>query len=210
MKSCAIFAGGIIADACALDVEKIKSADYVICADKGYVYAEKLGIKPDLIVGDFDSYSGGFPENIEIYRSVPEKDDTDTLLAVKKAIAAGCGEIVLYGGLGGRFDHAFANLQTLIYAHERGCKMTVSDSDNELTVVGAGEYYFEKRVGFYISLFSLTENSMIEEWSGVKYPLENYEMKQGFPIGVSNEITAEKAYLRISSGIALIVRSAFT
>lgn len=210
MKNCVIFAGGVITDTGALDAEKIKSADFIICADRGYKYAEKMGIKPDLIVGDFDSYGGGLPEDAEIIRSVPEKDDTDTLLAVKKAISAGCDEITLYGGLGGRFDHTFANLQTLIYAHERGCKMTIADSDNELTAVGAGEYHLEKRGGFYISLFSLTEKAIIDEWSGVKYPLENYEMWQGFPIGVSNEITADKAYLRISSGIVLIVRSVFT
>lgn len=210
MKSCVIFAGGIIADTDALDVGKIKNADCIICADRGCVYAEKLGIKPDLIVGDFDSYDGAFPENTEIYRSVPEKDDTDTLLAVKKAISAGCDEITLYGGLGGRFDHAFANVQTIIYAHKRGCKMTIADRDNELTAVGAGEYRLKNRCGFYISLFSLTERAMIDEWSGVKYPLENYEMSQEFPIGVSNEITADEAFLRISSGIVLIVRSVFT
>lgn len=210
MKSCVIFAGGIITDTGAIDAEKIKSANYIICADRGYIYAEKLGIKPDLIVGDFDSYDGVLPENTEIFRSVPEKDDTDTLLAVKKAISAGCDEITLYGGLGGRFDHAFANLQTIVYAYERGCKMTIADSNNELTAVGAGEYHLKKHSGFYISLFSLTEKAMIDDWSGVKYPLENYEMSQGFPIGVSNEITADEAVLRISSGIVLIVRSAFT
>lgn len=210
MKSCVIFAGGIIKDTGALDIEKIKSADYIICADRGYDYARKIGVKPDLIVGDFDSYNGELPKDTEIVRSVPEKDDTDTLLAVKKAVSAGCEEITLYGGLGGRFDHAFANLQTIIYAHERGCKMMIADSDNELTAVGAGEYHLEKRDGFYLSLFSLTENAMIDKLGGVKYPLEKYNMSQGFPIGVSNEITADEAYLRISSGIVLVVYSAFT
>ncbi len=210
MKSCIIFAGGIIEGIDALDGEGLKDADYIICADKGYEYAKKLGIKPDLIVGDFDSYDGELPEDTEIIRSVPEKDDTDTLLAVKKAISAGCTDIMLYGGLGGRFDHTFANLQTLIYAYKHGCLMGIFDIDNVLCVFGEGEWDLPKFDGLYLSLFSLTENAVIDKLSGVKYPLEKYNMSQDFPIGVSNEVTSDKAYLRISSGLVLVVYSAFT
>ena len=166
-----------------------------------------VGIAPDLIVGDFDSYMGDLPEDVEIHRSIPEKDDTDTLMALRIAIDRGYDEIRLYGGLGARFDHSFANIQTLIFAYEKGCKMTIYDADNILTIRGAGEYKFSRKNDWYFSLFALTEKAEIGELKGVKYPLEAYEMTMGYPIGVSNEITPDKAYLRINSGIVLVIES---
>lgn len=203
---CVIFAGGEIKDISFIDTDEI-SGSFVICADSGYKYAEKLEIVPDMIMGDFDSYTDELPENTEIYRSIPEKDDTDTMLAVKTALSRGFTEIALYGALGKRFDHAFANIQTLLYAYENGCTMRIIDSDNEITVQGMGGKYYNKRDGWYFSIFAMTDTAVIGEYSGVKYPLENYVLKSSFPIGVSNEITADNAFLRIDSGIALIVRS---
>ncbi|MCM1132761.1 MAG: thiamine diphosphokinase [Ruminococcus flavefaciens] len=205
---CAVFAGGLIENTDFIDsAELTAECGLIICADSGYRYAEKLGITPDIIMGDFDSYTGGFPDNTEIYRSIPEKDDTDTLLAVKTAILRGCDEIVLYGALGKRFDHTFANIQTLVYAFENGCAMSIIDADNEITVQGSGERHYRKRDGWYFSIFSLTDTALIKKYSGVKYPLEDYLLKSGFPIGVSNEIKADEAVLQIESGLVLVVRS---
>lgn len=205
---CAVFAGGFIENLDFINPEQlVQECDLIICADSGYNYAKKLGITPDIIMGDFDSYTNKLPDNIEIYRSVPEKDDTDTMLAVKNAISRGCDEILLYGALGKRFDHAFANIQTLVYAYENGCNMIIADSDNEITVQGMGEKYYKKRDNWYFSVFALTETALIGKYSGVKYPLENYLLKSGFPIGVSNEITDNTAFLKVDSGLLLIVRS---
>lgn len=208
MKKCLIFAGGVINDLSFIDSEKlVRENDLIICADSGYIYAEKLNIVPDIILGDFDSYSGNFPDGAEIYRSIPEKDDTDTMLAVKTALSRGCNEITLYGALGKRFDHAYANIQTLIYAYENSCKMLILDSENEITVQGAGESRYEKREGWYFSVFALTETAEVVKFSGVKYPLENFNLKTDFPIGVSNEIEGDEAVLNIKNGLVLIVRS---
>ncbi len=208
MSICTIFAGGKISDTDFINPYEIrKNSGLIICADSGLHIAEKTGITPDLIVGDFDSYTGTLPENVEIYRSVPEKDDTDTLMAVRIAIDRGYDEIRLYGGLGARFDHSFANIQTLIFAYEKGCKMTIYDADNILTVRGAGEYEFPCKHDWYFSLFALTEKADIGELKGVKYPLENYIMSIAYPIGVSNEITADNAYLKINSGLVLVIES---
>ncbi len=208
MSICTIFAGGKLSGTDFINPCEIrKNSGLIICADSGLRTAEKVGITPDLIVGDFDSYTGTLPEDVEIYRSVPEKDDTDTLMAVRIAIDRGYDEIRLYGGLGARFDHSYANIQTLIFASENGCKMTIHDSDNLLTVRGAGEYEFPCKPDWYFSLFALTEKADIGELKGVKYPLENYEMSIAYPIGVSNEITADKAYLSIKSGLVLVIES---
>ncbi|MDE7104933.1 MAG: thiamine diphosphokinase [Ruminococcus sp.] len=208
MKKCVIFAGGVINDLSFINSEKlVKESDLIICADSGYVYAKKLDIVPNIILGDFDSYSGNFPDGAEIYRSIPEKDDTDTMLAVKTALSRGCNEITLYGALGKRFDHTFANIQTLIYAYENSCKMIVIDSENEITIQGAGECRYKNREGWYFSVFALTETVEIFKFSGVKYSLENFNLKISFPIGVSNEIEGEEAVLNIKNGLVLIVCS---
>lgn len=208
MKKCLIFTGGVINDLSFIDSEKlVRENDLIICADSGYIYAEKLNIVPDIILGDFDSYSGNFPDGAEICRSIPEKDDTDTMLAVKTALSRGCNEITLYGALGKRFDHAYANIQTLIYAYENSCKMLILDSENEITVQGAGESRYKKREGWYFSVFALTETAEVVKFSGVKYPLENFNLKTDFPIGVSNEIEGDEAVLNIKNGLVLIVRS---
>lgn len=202
-----IFAGGVIKCTNFIDIREIKSADLIICADRGYAYAQALGIIPDIVMGDFDSYDGEVACGCEMYRSIPEKDDTDTLLAVKTAIERGCTEIRLYGALGARFDHAFANIQTLLYAHRNGCRMTIIDEKNEITVHGAGEFRYAYREGWYFSVFALTDTAIIGSFSGVKYPLKNYSMTTEYPIGVSNEIIADEAVLRVDSGIILAVRS---
>ena len=92
MKKWHIFSGGELSDT---DFIEILAGELVICADRGLHHAQKLGIAPDIIVGDFDSFKGKLPENTEILRSIPEKDDTDTMLAVKLAIDRGAEQILL-------------------------------------------------------------------------------------------------------------------
>ena len=203
MNRCAIFAGGDMPD-----LNEYKDSafwarySYFICADCGYRHAVKLGILPDLIVGDFDSYGEELPVGVEVLRSVPEKDDTDTLMAVKKAIELGFTNIDLYGALGGsRPEHSFANIQTMIYALQQGCSLEIKGSSRML-VQEADE---SPEGGLYLSVFALTESVGIEYLRGVKYPLEDYRMVQSFPIGVSNEITAGEASLRIKDGLALVI-----
>lgn len=206
--NCAIFAGGEIKELGFINPDNIRNGfDMVICADSGYKYAVEIGIVPDIIVGDFDSYSGSLPENVRLYRSIPEKDDTDTMLAVKIAIESGCNDICLYGALGRRFDHTFANIQTLVYAYENNCNMSIIDSDNEIMIQGAECRHYNKRDGWYFSIFALTDTVFINEYNGVKYPLKNYTLKKSYPIGVSNEITESEAVLNVQSGIVLVVRS---
>lgn len=197
-----IFAGGEIQDYSFIDTK----ADLIICADRGIIHAEKFGITPDIITGDFDSYTGEIPPCSEVFRSVPEKDDTDTMLAVKLALERGADNIRLYGATGGRFDHTFANIHTLIYAYENNCKMSVYDENNIITIQGIGTEKYEKYNDWYFSVFSLTEKLYVKKMTGVKYPVEDYIFTQSFPIGVSNEIT-DMAVITIEKGLALIVRS---
>lgn len=208
MKRCHIFAGG---DLGKIDNTWFNTHDgFIICADSGYRHAKKIGLEPDIILGDFDSYTGKLPKNTEIYRSVPEKDDTDTLLTVKTAIERGYNQIYLYGALGGaRFDHAFANIQTMLYAHEHGASLILVGNEY-ICLQGKGEAMYPRTPKYgekYFSVFALTDTVRIKSLRGVKYPLENYNMKPSYPIGVSNEITAAQAFLDIEYGIALVIQS---
>lgn len=205
MKRFHIFAGGVFHKS---DIGEISAQDIVICADRGLKHALTAGITPDIIVGDFDSYTDKLPENCEIHRSVPEKDDTDTMLAVKIAIERGAQEIILYGAMGGRFDHTFANIQTLEYARIHGCKAIIRDFANIISMQSeGGEKTYKREKNSYFSVFAYTEKVLIEKLCGVKYPLENHELTTGFPLGVSNEITAEEAVLKIKEGTVLVVQS---
>ena len=103
MKRCVIFGGGQIGDP-----EQIKNLvrqeDYLICADSGYRHCVQLGFSPQLVLGDFDSYAGVVQSDCELLRYPIEKDDTDTMLAVKQALQRGYERLVLVGMLGGRLD----------------------------------------------------------------------------------------------------------
>ena len=95
------------------------SCDYVIACDLGYLHAEKMGIRPDLILGDFDS--APVPDGkIPVEQHPVRKDDTDTMLAVKKALSLGYADLVMACAFGGRLDHAYANIQAGAYAAEQG------------------------------------------------------------------------------------------
>lgn len=205
MNICHIFAGGELGN-----VSREWFAAHegtVICADCGLRHAEKLCLTPDIAMGDFDSFEGELPCRAEIIRFKPEKDDTDTLLAVKLAIERGFGRIYLYGALGGeRFDHTFANLQTMLYAQNHSAELVLVG--NELVFMqGAGERdYLRSDGGKYFSVLAFTDTVQIRSLSGVKYPLENYTMSSSYPIGVSNEITGTSAHLAIDSGVALVIQ----
>lgn len=203
MKTFVIFAGG------ELDEEKTALPDgcTVICADSGYKHILVLGILPDIIVGDFDSYTGELPETAEIIRSVPEKDDTDTMLAVKTAIDRGAEQIIIYGALGGRLDHTIANLQTLIYIHRHGCIGRIESKHNTAEIAHNGLNRYDRNEHRYFSVFAASDDVVVKSLRGVKYPLTDYRMTTGFPIGVSNEIIDKEALLELESGIAYIIRS---
>ena len=206
---CIIFSGGDMPEISFETARELQdSADLIICADSGLRHALKYGIKPDIIVGDFDSYTDKLPENCEILRSVPEKDDTDTLLAVRKAIELGCTEIDLYGALGGsRFEHTAANIQTMLFAHEHGCRLNICAESRLMLQYPEDDVkiYEKPQNDCYFSVFAMSNEVHVDFLKGTKYPLENYIMTNAFPIGVSNEFSGDRIELRISEGVVLII-----
>lgn len=120
-KRCVIITAGELGEPSRYQ-DVIRPGDFLICCDGGYAHAKTLGVRPDLILGDFDSYEGDLPEGVPTEGFSSIKDDTDTMLAIKEAIHRGYEEILLLAALGGRMDHSFANLQSLMYLRQAGKK----------------------------------------------------------------------------------------
>jgi len=187
---------------------------YVVCADGGYAYAKQLNIIPDLIIGDFDSYFGELPEsdkNIEIIKVNAIKDDTDTGLCLKQMMSKGFTDITIIGGIGGRLSHTIANLQSMVACAQKGNVIKLKDPNHTIRVLaGEGNITIgntaktdEKRN--YISIFAHTEECKGVTLKGVFYPLEDAVLTNTFPLGVSNEIVDDEAFIGVKEGILIII-----
>lgn len=198
MKRCFIFAAGTFYG---LRRKPEEPEDLVIAADAGYRTCRELGIVPDLLLGDFDSMEQ--PEDFaNIHRSPVEKDDTDTMLAVKTGLEQGCGEFYLYGGTGGRrLDHTLANLQTLLYLRRRGARGYLYDNDFVWTVIENETIRVDKTVEWgLLSVFCLGDRARGVAETGVQYPLQGAELTAEFPLGVSNHILEPVAMVGVETG----------
>lgn len=178
---------------------------FVIAADRGLDYCLKAGIKPDLVVGDFDSAENAVPAEIECVRVSPIKDDTDAALAADLALERGYRELRFFCALGGRFDHSLANIQLLYKLKNSGIKAELY-GDSEKAYFAVNESVNIPNNNGFLSVFSYGESAEISE-DGVKYPLDHKVIKNDFALGVSNEITGEIAKITVHSGAALIVET---
>ena len=190
----------------------LREDDFIICADNGYSHARLEGVKPNMIIGDFDSMDSDFEDynlinDCEIIRLSVEKDDTDTLICLKYGIEQGFDEFFILGGLGGRLDHTIANLQTMSHAIDHGKSIWFLDGKNRATLRNPGKLLVQKLDGFKISLFTFTDFCEGLFISGVKYPLENCHLNNSFPLGVSNEFLGEQAQISHSFGKLLVILS---
>jgi thiamine pyrophosphokinase len=188
---------------------RIGPDDFVVCADGGRDLAAAEGVKPAVIIGDFDSI-GAPPraaKGTRVIDAPAEKDDTDTLLALKYGLDAGFRDFVVVGGLSGRFDHSFANLQTAAYCLDCGGGIWLADAMNKATLTDADAFTLYPEEGFYFSLFSWTERCDGVDVENAKYGARGLCLTQSFPIGVSNEFAGGPVTIRKQSGRLLIILS---
>ena len=201
MEICHIFAAGQ-----GVANYKIGANDFVIAADGGYKTALENGITPHLVLGDFDSL--GFVPQIEEKIVLPkEKDDTDTLAAVKAGLKKGYKTFIIYGGLGGRTDHTIANIQTLSFIAKAGGRGYLVSENEVLTVIENSEICFKPIECGNASVFSLCEKSEAVTIKGLFYELENATLTSAMPLGVSNEFVGKQALIRVERGQLLVVFS---
>lgn len=187
----------------------VQEDDFAIAVDGGLGYCGILNVEPDIIIGDFDSVSDGEREAIatleqeipeRIIRLKPEKDDTDMLAALKLALEKGYTEFRIYAATGGRFDHTLANIQCLLYLKNHGATGYLVEGTGMILVLQNEAVHFNKNLEGYLSLFALGKEAKGVTIQGMKYTLNNYTMKNDFPIGISNEFIGEESVISVEDG----------
>lgn len=206
-----ILAGGPVSDPDFLRerIESVKPAA-ILCADGGAHHAYRLGLIPRAIVGDLDSLDEKTARffadrGTRLLRHAPEKDETDTELALREALALNPKEIWIFGALGGRLDHTLANLSLLASATEAGPDIRLLDSWCEAFVV-RGTRVLEGEPGQTVSVFPLGATAEGICLEGFAYPLHEATMTLGKPFGVSNRLSGPRGVIRVKGGALLVIR----
>ena len=176
-----------------------QAGDMIICADGGYAAARRFGIQPDLTIGDFDSMPD-VPVEGDIIRLPVHKDDTDLAACIKEGRKRGYREFVAVGCLGGRFDHTLSALQCAADCAGRGESLWLCDQQNRVTVLAPGSYAFPAVPGRKISLLAYTPRVTGVCASGTMWTLDYAELTNNYPLGCSNEWTAEVARVSFKTG----------
>ena len=180
------------------------AGDYVIAADAGLHYLEANNITTNLVIGDFDTL-GTTPKHDNVIKLSCEKDDTDTLAAIKEGIKIGLDTFFLYGCTGGRVEHTLANIQVLKYLSSQGKRGFLFGEDSIMMAITDGKMDFSSHDEGYISVFSLDSTSTNVNLKGLKYELDNATLTNDFPIGVSNEFIGKQSSVEVKNGTLLIV-----
>lgn len=199
MGKCVIFCAGGFTGL----LEPIGGQDYVIAADGGYTHVQALGVKPDCLLGDFDSL-GHVPDQALVYPT--KKDDTDAMLAVRRGLELGYREFVLYGTLDGpRLDHTVANVQLLHFLASRGATGYLVGNTAAATVIRNKTARFCAGATGYFSVFCLGAEAKGVTLEGAEYTLENGTLVPDFPLGASNRFVGAQAVVRVEEGALLLI-----
>jgi thiamine pyrophosphokinase len=183
----------------------IKPDDFLIYCDGGLMHKEPLCAEPNLIVGDFDSHANPHSA-VETIVLPCEKDDTDTVFAVKEAIKRGYTDFLLLGVVGERLDHTLANVSILLMLDDMGLSGRIIDDYSEMEIVSRTS----KRVDGsfkYFSILNLSGTARGITETGCKYPLVNAEITCDYQYGVSNEVNpGEEAVISVAEGRLLLIK----
>lgn len=207
-----IISGGDIEEEFLKSFIKKQKIDKVIVADRGLEILNKINLVPNYIIGDFDSVNESIlneykNKNIEVLKLNPEKDYTDTHMALKLAIELKSNQIYILGALGKRMDHTIANIHILKEAVDNNINCKIIDKNNEIELITSGTNEVKNSKYKYISLIPLTSNVTGIILKGFKYSLDNATLEIGQSIGVSNEIVSDKAEIIIKTGILIMIKS---
>ena len=204
MKRCVIVGGADI-DNYGFIRENLKSDDFIVFCDSGLKHMKSLQAQPDLIVGDFDSHENPRLDTETIVLPC-EKDDTDTVFAVKEAVKRGFDEFLLIGVVGARLDHTLGNVSVLLYLDSLGKKSRIIDDFSEMEIVSRTPAFIKDDYAFF-SLLNITGCAEGVTVRNAKYPLENAEITCEYQYGISNEVLpGEVAEVSVKKGKLLLVK----
>lgn len=209
-----VISGGTLHEELILKTIKETENACIIGVDRGVEFLYKKHIQPSYIVGDFDSLSEEiityYKEETEvpIRQYNPVKDASDTEIALRLAVTLGCSEICLLGATGGRIDHLWANIQTLMIPFEAGVEAYILDPQNKIRLIKE-EMHLKKTdaYGTFFSVFPLGETIFGFEIEGAKYPLLNHTLTPYDSLCVSNQIEGEEAVIRCVSGVVILMET---
>ena len=199
-KTCWIYGGGEFDPALP---HSPAPGETVIAADSGYLLVKRLGIKPDLVIGDFDSL-GEAPAGEKIVTLPIEKDVTDAAAAVSEGRRLGCTRFCFVGCTGGRPDHTVAAYQLLADLAARGeCGLLFGDGFS-ITAIQNRSLVFPARDGGTLSVFAVGGDARGVTLSGVYYPLAGATLSPTFPLGVSNSFIGKPVSVTVERGTLLV------
>lgn len=187
-----------------VDLTNIKGR-LIICADGGLKVLSKLGIKPHVFIGDFDSYKGEVDSDVECIELPKTKDVTDTHRSIQYALDMGVKDIILTGCTNGRADHYLANIFLLEYIEKNNAHGVILDRQNRIELYNRVDYKLLKYK--YVSILPLTETCSGVTLRGMKYPLNNATLYRYESLGISNEALESDFKIEILKGKALIIMS---
>ena len=185
--------------------EYLNPDDFNIFCDSGLFHQEALGIEPHLIVGDFDSHPDPHLD-VETITLPREKDDTDTVFAVKEAVKKGFDDFLLLGVAGGRLDHTLGNVSILLMLHRQGKRALLVDNYSEMEIVAKDPVYIDDSFPFF-SLLNISGTAQGITVEDAKYPLKDAEIQCTYQYGISNEVLpGHQAKVSVGKGELLLIK----
>ena len=208
-----IITGGKIEDGFLLNHVCKEKYTMIIAADHGLYAADRLNIKIDYILGDFDSVSQSL---LDKYRklSIPiqtfpiEKDKTDTQIAIELALMNNATSIDIIGATGSRMDHVLANIHLLMLPMQLNIQASLIDSNNKVYLKNKNFTIMkEEQFGDYVSLLPFGDKVTGLTLTGFKYPLKHITYMAGHSLGISNVIKEESGIIELSGGTLLVIEA---
>ena len=182
-----------------------QDGDLLIAADGGYHALRRMGLRPDLVIGDMDSYQGQIV-GVPLLRFPVRKDDTDLSLALKLGKSKGYRRFKIYGASGGqREDHFIAALQLMGGWSEKGFSLQLITPGYTIYALTDSCLLISSNPKYTVSIFSHSALSLGVTLKGLNYEAENINLSHGLPLGVSNAMgPTGRAVICVKKGTLLI------
>ena len=208
-----IITGGLVLEEFLSRLVKKEQYSMMIAVDYGLTVADRLNLPLDYIVGDFDSVSEELLQKysdkaIPIQTFPTEKDKTDTQIAIELALMYNATSIDLVGATGNRLDHVLANIHLLMLPMQLSIDACILDSNNKIYLKKENfSIQKEKQYGNFVSFLPFAGKVSGLILKGLKYPLNGITLTAGSSLGISNVIMEEKAEVKFTEGILIVVEA---
>ena len=206
-----VVAGG---DAAAEDAAHLADAEMVIAADSGAAWLTRVGVRPDLVIGDMDSIDPALldrlaMEGTTVERHAADKDQSDGELALDRAVEAGADDVLILGALGGdRIDHELSNLLMLADPRWRGRRLRIVRDGTTVRALRAGERLeLEAEPGDFVTLLALAADAAGVRTEGLLFPLRGETLELGRSRGLSNQVDHVPASVSLDGGTLLVIET---